>query len=232
MQPEAMRHAAGKLMMMYRKYLIPMGISRFRGVSYVNKNQEDLTDGQRFFSDSLQEYEEGTYSTTLRFVFKAMLPAIKKLEYKILSSKWNELTDYEKKNIHKAVTEIVITAMLLPALRMLIEATMSGDDDDDKFAYFLLLETRRLESELSSYRNWNEQYKILESPIPSVNILQNTTSLIGRIADPTSWGEVYKSGERKGELKVIRNIEKLTPVLNARNVTYKEKYEYIINATQ
>ena len=230
MQPEAMRHAGGKLLMMYRKYLIPMGVNRFRGMAYVNIDKNDLADEQKFFSEALQEYEEGTYTTTLRYVWNAALPAIKRLEFQLLSSKWNELSDFEKKNIHKAVTEIMITAILLPSLRALIE--LGIDDDDDKFMYFLLLETRRLESELAAYRDPREQYRILESPIPSVRMLQNGTTLMGRILDPTSWDEVYKSGSRKGEYKIRRNMEKLVPILNSRNVSYEEKYDYIVNAAQ
>lgn len=232
MQPEAMRHAAGKLVMMYRKFLIPMGITRFRGIAYFNKDTSELTEGQRFFSDALQEYEEGTYATTLRYVFKAILPAIKRLEFKILSSKWNELSDYEKKNIHKAVTEMMITMVLLPMISMLLNAVADGDDDDNPFIYFLLLQTRRLQSELASYRNWNEQYRILNSPIPSVNILRNGTNLIGRVFDPVSWNETYETGARKGQLKIGRDLEKILPILNSRNITYKEKYQFILNITQ
>src|SRR5690606_3416170 len=52
MQPEAMRHGAGKLLMMYRKFLVPMGVARFRGLAYSTKDFVDLEEHQKFFSDA------------------------------------------------------------------------------------------------------------------------------------------------------------------------------------
>jgi hypothetical protein len=46
------------------------------------------------------------------------------------------------------------------------------------------------------------------------------------------WGEEYKQGRRKGQLKIRRNIEQIVPVLNSTNVSYKEKYEFIENITK
>tara|TARA_R110000822_G_scaffold73853_14_gene177643 strand:- start:167 stop:1123 length:957 start_codon:yes stop_codon:yes gene_type:complete len=229
MQPEAMRHWYGKLFMMYRKYLVPMGVTRWRGFVYFRTAKDDLADNQKFYSEALQEYEEGYYTTFTRYIVNGLLPAIKKMEFKLLSTNWNELTDYEKKNIHKTVVEITLTAGILPALGMLLSA--ANADDDDKFLWFLLLQTRRLESELSAYRNINEQYRIFNSPIPSVRMLQNATSLLSRLINPNEIGEKYKSGPRKGTYKIYRDATRLTPILNSTNITYKEKYEYILNMT-
>lgn len=234
MQAEAMRHSWGKLLLLYRKYLIPMGITRFRGFSYIDKKSEDLREEQKFFSEALQEYEEGSYTSAARFLLTTMIPAIKKMELNLLSQDWNSLSNAEKSNIRKTITEITITFALLPLIRMAIMAAAGGDDDDDisEFTYFVLLEIRRLESELSSYRDIGEQYRILNSPVPSANMLQNITNLFGRIINPTKWDERYKSGDRKDMLKIQREFNKLVPILNSRNVSYKEKLEFILNQTE
>lgn len=228
MQPEAMRHWYGKLTMMYRRYLVPMGLTRFRGFAYANKKYEALKDEEKFFSSALQEYEEGTYTTFTRFFLTSALPSIYKLNYKILSSNWSDMTDYQKNNIKKAVTEVMITAVILPLMRMAVAAAM---DDDDELTYFLLLEIRRVESELASYRDPREQYRIFNSPIPSVRMLQNGTNFLSRLITPYNWDETYKSGSRKGMYKIQRDLEKLLPILNSRSIPYQEKYEYLVNMT-
>lgn len=235
MQPEAMRHWHGKLLMMYRKYLIPMGLARYRGFVHSGTATEDLEDYQRFYSEALQLHEEGFYTTTMRYFLTSVIPALRKMQFDIMSKDWNGLSDYEKGNIYKALAESVLTFVVLPATAMLLEMGMEGGDDDDvsqKMMYFLLLETRRLESELSAYRDPREQYRITSSPIPAIRTLENATNLIDRIITPPKWGDRYKAGERKGMLKFYRDIERLTPILNQTSITYKEKYQYIQNMTE
>ena len=235
MQPEAMRHWHGKLLMMYRKYLIPMGLARYRGFVHAGTATEDLEDYQRFYSEALQLHEEGFYTSTARYFLTSVIPALRKMQFDLMSKDWKALSDYEKANIYKTLAETLITFVVLPATAVLLEAGLQGGDDDDtsqKFMYFLLLQTRRLESELSAYRDPREQYRITSSPIPAIRTLENATNLIDRIMTPIKWGETYKAGERKGMLKFYRDIERLTPVLNQTAITYKEKYQYIQNMTQ
>lgn len=228
LQPEAMRHWYGKVFGMYRKYLIPLGLARFRGTMYVNRKQEDLESHELFFNEALQEFETGTYTETARYLITSVLPAIKKMQYKLLSEDWKNLSDTQKGQIKKAITELSISFILLPALMALLEA-MKGDDDDNELIYFLLLSTRRLQSELTSYNDVNEQWRLIQSPIPSMRVLEGASNLLYRVVNPFSWDDKYESGPNTDMFKIQRNVEQLIPILNNRNSTYKQKLQYVEN---
>jgi hypothetical protein len=220
MQPEAMRHAKFKLVMLYRKFFFEMGIHRFRGIENVDKQSDELFEEEKYYSEGEQEYIEGFYTTTLRFI----IPIIKSLNFKLASTNWKKLSTYEKKNIQKTIAEVAATAALLPAITMLLKALKGDDDKDEKFIWYLMLVTRRLQSELASYRSVSEQYKILNSPIPSMRIVQNTTNLISSLAQPWNWNE----RDSKDKLKIARDFKRLTPILNSTTTTYKQKYQYML----
>lgn len=222
MQPEAMRHASGKIIMMFRKYLIELGLNRWRGLEHFYVAKGDLLEEEKFFSEALQEDVEGMYTTTLRYIANAVYPAIRNLNFKLLSSNWNELTDTEKKNIHKTIAETAMNIILYQMAILL--AGFAGDDDDDNSAlYFSMLVTARLNSELSSYIDPRQQYKILKSPIPSMRIVQSLTSIAGTILMPHTIGD----RDSKGALKIGKNLEQLVPIMNLRRTSYKQKFQYI-----
>ena len=105
---------------------------------------------------------------------------------------------------------------------------MDDDDENNEFIYYLMLVTRRLESELSSYRNPKEQYRIVNSPIPSMRLIQNITNVGIRIISPWTWKETYKGKDKKEHLKMIKDFKRITPILNSRSATYKQKYQYML----
>ena len=58
----------------------------------------------------LQEYEEGTYTTLMRYG----LTSLREFKKEILTrGNWKNLSDYEKHNIKRAITEIVMTFVFL-----------------------------------------------------------------------------------------------------------------------
>lgn len=225
LQPEAYRHWWGKLILMFRRYLIPQGYNRFRGITSSFKKYEDLTEDEQYFSASLQNYEEGYYVSTLRFLRNGVLPALKQLKYEILSQNWKELTIDQKANIKKSVTELAITGAVLPLIGMLAAAVADGDDDE--YLWTIAFLSRRLESELAQFRDPREAYKITNSPIPSLRIIEQSMDVIESTVNPWSWDDKFKSGKRKGELKIIRNYEKLIPVVSRMDTTAEELYNGI-----
>ncbi len=222
LQPEAYRHWWGKIMMMFRRYLIPQAYVRYRGIASAGRKYEDLDEDKQYYSAALQDYEEGYYVSTIRFLRHGMLPALKQLKYDILRQNWNDLTDTQKSNIKKSIVELSLTAAILPLLTMLAVAG-AGDDDDSVFWTVAFL-SRRLESELSQFRDPREATKITKSPIPSLRIIEDTMDVIESTLTPWNWDEEYESGKRKGDLKIIRNYEKLVPVLSRIDTTAEELY--------
>src|SRR5690606_37958938 len=103
-------------------------------------------------------------------MFTTVKDVIKKGSLKAVTENWKNMTDTQKGQFRKAVGEFAITALLIPAVMMILEGIKGGDDDDNDWIMFLMLETRRLESELSSYRDIGEQWRIIKSPIPSLRL--------------------------------------------------------------
>jgi len=230
MQPEAMRHWWGKLFLMFRRYLIPMGIARFRGFAYSFKSNEELQqdpDKYLSYSHSLKDYEEGMYTSFARFLKYGLYPTIKKLQLSLSQEYWDTLSDSQKGNIKKAITEMALTAVLLPLLGFILGSMTSGSgDDDDKYLYFIMYQARRLESDLSQYRNLSENFKLVRSPIPSVRILETVSTVLFKTIQPWTWDDEFESGKRKGDLKYVRDWEKLIPVLNKLDVTAEDLYKF------
>jgi len=226
-QPEITRTTAGPLFYLYRKYLVPMGVARFRGFPFSYKSKEDLEAHERTFSYALGEYEEGSYTTLVRYVIQS----IKDKKFYLLSkSNWNELSEYEKHNIKKALTEFTFMFVLLPLAHTFVAAAASGpsslNDDDNEYLFFLAYQLRRLDSELSQYHHPTELFKLMRSPIPSVRLLETSLDIFGTVFNPAEWDEVYQQGENKGENKLKVKAMKELPVLKEFERNFEDLYEY------
>jgi hypothetical protein len=225
MQPEAYRHWWGKMILLFRRYLIPQAVARFRGLTKALVKEEDLTEDDIHFNNALRTTEEGSYVSTVRFIRHTIYPALKQLKFDIISSNWNELSDNKKAGIKKSVMELALTGAILPLIGMLA-AGAAGDDDDKKWLWTVAFLARRLESELSQFRDPREATKITKSPIPSLRIIEQTLDVLEYIL-PWNWSEIndrYESGKNKGKLKIQRKTEKLVPILSKVGVTSEELY--------
>jgi len=222
-QPEVFRHWLGKLGMLYRKYLVPMGQARMRGLEHSFTKKEDLNDYDRTFSYALQEYEEGTYTTLVRHI-KTVLTG-KKGELLSMHN-WDNLTEYEKHNIKRSVTEIVMTMVVLPMAVMFVQALAEAGDDDDDFLFFIAYQLRRLETELSAYRDPRESFKMLRSPIPSARLIESAMGLVGSLFTPWDWDETYVSGTNKDRNKLKVKFYKQIPVIKEFQRKYQDLFEY------
>jgi hypothetical protein len=222
-QSEVYRHWGGKLTMLYRKYLVPMGLARLRGIETSLKRKEDLDEKDRRFSYALQEYEEGTYTTLIRYIKSSVKNGQKWLT---LKENWSNLTDYEQHNIKKAVTEIILTSILAPLAAMLAGAAA---DDDDQLMYFIAYQLRRLDTELSAYRSLEESFKMLRSPIPSTRLLEHGLWTVNSIVNPFAWEnltEVYETGPQKGENKFLIKQQKQIPLVKEFLKNWEDLYQF------
>lgn len=129
--PEIQRHALGRLIIMYRKFLAPGLKRRFK--------QEGL-------DYELGDYTEGMY----RVFYKTMFTDVKKLAL-ALQNKQGEMTPYELYNLRRAIFEhlvIMTTGILSYAL-----IGLGGfNDEDEEYLYgAILYQVLRVNSELSIY---------------------------------------------------------------------------------
>lgn len=227
-QPEIQRHWWGKLAMMYRKYLIPMGVARFRGIEYSDIDRDELDEGQDRFSAALQEKEEGTYTSLIRYV----ISAFKNHQYNLLSQEnWGELSDYHKHNVKRATVELTVSFAVIPMILMAMQAMA---DDDDDLLYFAMYQLRRLDTELSQYINPSEMFKIIRSPIPSVRTVETALSGFGALfsfnLDDGQFNynllEEYKTGRFKGENKALIRFGKNTPGVKEVLRSYQDLFDF------
>jgi hypothetical protein len=219
-QAEMYKHWYGKLFGMYRKFLVPMGIARFRGFGSAFTRKEDLTDKQKRFSYALQENEEGTYTTLVRYLLFSIKDGKKWINFK---GNWNNLSDYEKHNIKRAVSEICMTKAILPLLSFFI----GGADDEPKteLQYFALYQCRRLITELSTYRSIGEGFKTLRSPIPSSRLLETSLNAIANVFSLNAF-DVYEQGAYEGENKIKVKLLKEVPIIKWQYRTFQDLYEF------
>ncbi len=135
------RTTAGRLMMFFRKFVVPGLKKRFKNLG-VDEELGDIT--------------EGTYVTLWNSITKQRQDLIK-----FLTRNENDLTEFQKKNIKRSLIELGYVL----ALMLLSRVLNAYDDDDDSYVYdFLQYEAYRLQSEMQFYLNPVEFYRVLRTP--------------------------------------------------------------------
>lgn len=197
------QYAGGALVIMYRKWIAPALKRRYAGAHY----------------DALREqWEEGYWMTSFNYIYD-VIQSIKKdgeaMKNSILLN-WDKLNDYEKTNIRKAATELLIlvgTTISASAAWMLSE---HGPDEDDaelswiekQFVYQAL----RLRNELGSMAPTpmlvQEAGKILKSPFAAARPIAAALDGLNLLV-PTNYITEVKSGKYKGHTKAYKYFRDL-----------------------
>lgn len=200
----------GNMVIHMRGWLIPGVQRRWIGIGKSGTLVEDLRSDQIRYNDETGEIKEGTYTTTVRYIYRSFIRNLKKdvQAVKMFTPRevWSELTDTEKANIRKTILELGIGLVAILAS----SAFMGDDDDEDRNIYAAYL-SRRLYSELFTFINPNEATRTFKSPMMTVNMVENALDFIYQgVVDPT---EVYETGRNKGDLKLYKRFTKLVPVM-------------------
>lgn len=156
--------AVGILVILYRKWLRPYWNRRYRKATY-NYDLDTVTEG--FY------YSFGKFLLSIKREMKGLhwIAATK--------SQWQELEDYQKKNIIRALTELG-HIMLMTVILGLIDGGGDGDDDDERTwaESEFELQCRRLYTELVSTSPTlgmpTEALKILKSPAAGIDAIEDT----------------------------------------------------------
>lgn len=189
------KYSIGRLLIMYRKYLVPGYKRRYKEVS---------------FDDELGTPTEGFYRT----FYKTMLRDLRTYKLNILS-RWKQYTKFEKMQIRKVIAEMTL---ILASLAVILALTW-GDDDDKKkkketksyFEYFFLYQAMRMRSETFAYLNPRDAYKALRSPSAMTGTIDRGIKFIDQIL-PWNINEKYKRKEgvyEKGDNKAWARFQKL-----------------------
>ena len=207
---EMQRHVWGRYMMMMRKWIEPGVRRRWRGFSLGKILRGE--DTERFWSQQLNEFEQGAYVTSLAFV-RRLMKDLRFWQYLFrVPGEWAQLTEYEKANVQRTVYEVGISVVGLALAAVAQAAAKSAPDDtpEEKTLWFFAYEANRLWTELTFYWNPTEALRIIEDPTPTVSIIQDIFNLTSQVFfNPT---ERYVQGRRKGELKIQKRVEQVFPV--------------------
>lgn len=239
LKTEAQRTIIGKMVMSMKGWL-PRGLHRrFRGIStaipiksmgfldFESLHLDENLD-KRFYSQSKKQFQEGYYSTLLRFVGTLIHSNQRKTMGIIGGGKevWNQLNSHEKANIKRSMIEMSLM-LSLTALTILMTAIAKGYDDDDDQAkkdriYMLAYMTYRVNDELTTFVNPKSFLNMIQNPAAAFNTYASVHKLVKRmIGMEYEDGEVnwtindrYERGAKEGELKVTHDAFKLINPIN------------------
>lgn len=220
-----------RALLMFKKFFLPGLQHRYKGLSTAAKSKEDLTEDDLIYSSATKEYEEGTYVTLIRFFMNGIIPTLKGLQASYTSDYYNNMTEFERANLKKATIEIIATSVLLPMFGALLGA--AGGDDDDKL-WFWLYQTRRLESELSQFRNPIEAARMISNPVAGIRLVQNTLGLTYELLTPLNFvpeqdEHVFSwlDEDREGKNKMGKKIKKVIPIWTQLDKDWQNMYSFI-----
>lgn len=149
------RYSLGRLVVMYRKHLVPGYKRRWKGLS---------------MDEELGMFTEGFYITFWNTVGRDL----RDFKFNIMQN-WSSYTPFEKAQIKRTIAEATI--ILTTAALIAILKSMVSDDDDDElkknYAYnFILYEMIRMRSETAAYLNPNDAYRVVKSPSAMTGTLE------------------------------------------------------------
>ena len=189
-QVAASQIAQGRLVLQYRKWIVPAFNKRFEKAQY---------------NVSLDEWNEGYYRTTAKFLMDC-LKELKRGEFQLKAS-WDELSSEAQENIIRALTEIGQYWAILGSI-LAIGLIWPDKKERPWLVKFLDYQAKRQKTELGALLPGtpmlHEGLKIINSPAAGISALENAMSLLDAIVDPTGWFEERESGPYKG----MNNLEK------------------------
>jgi len=199
------RYWYGKLGTFLRKWMVRGVQRRWRGIQHSGTNYSDLDRHLKFYSESTQEFTEGTYTSTVRFMMN-LYKYGKLLQAQTYSKNWKALSEMEKANIKSAAAEFTTMIAAIIASNLLKELGDEEYDEEDKDSlYEKAYLFRRLYGELMFYTPANpaEAIRILKTPSATMSTVELATDTFYQYFYDIFSGEpeLYQTGRRAGESK-------------------------------
>lgn len=200
--PAVRRMLWGRFVMQYRDWIPSQFRYRF-GVMTVNQDS-----GERF---------EGYYRTTAKFIW-GLRQELKNGE-KNLTQIWDELDDFQKANIKRAIAEV----SQLACVNLLCWALSTKAKDKDRawvekaLRAFLIRERTELGALTIGLQMPKELVNIIKSPVAASSVIQDIVDL-GTILNPVEWTDEIQSGDYKGHSSAYRSFMRSPLTLWYRNI--------------
>lgn len=207
------RLAIGRMAIIFRKWMRPSYNRRFRNLKY---------------NYDLQDWEEGYYNTTGRFLWQ-LAKELKQGKFALIAN-WKELEEKEKRNIIRAATETGHLLAVFALLTFVIGKWDDGDKDKSWMLRMFDLQARRLFTELGAMipgpQIFKEGLKIVKSPAAGVNIIDDTLNML-KLLNPWNYETVagedalLKSGRFKGESRATKYFYEAPPIVRINKTIYR-----------
>ncbi len=186
----AQRVAAGRLLMQFRKWMVPLYSARFR---------------KAYYNATLKKTIEGHYVTLARQA-KIFLGELKRGKFQ-LAAQWNNMKKEERANVKRALFEI----FQLGCLVALVKGIEWPDDKKRPFAlklseYLAKRELHELGGLVPSTIMIDEAWKTLREPVPPLGVVADTFKLFNGLLDPESYTTEMNSGPYKGLTPFEKNL--------------------------
>jgi hypothetical protein len=187
------RGAGGRMAYMFRKFVFPGYKRRWAKEAYIER---------------LEDFVEGSYRSTADFM-KNLGEDFIKLKFSLLAENWDELTDHQKANVRRTITEAAFVTLAIVVARFALAKVDDIDDEgDERYWAFVAYQAARLKAELLFFISPKEAMSILRSPAASISMVENIIKLFGQMG---AMRDVYERGPWKGKPKIHKTLANLTP---------------------
>jgi len=226
------RTIAGKLAMSLRGWL-PRGVNRrWRGITDVvgkdfmsfDELRDENNIDKRFYSQDQKQFQEGHYTTTIRFV-RSLFKQMKLTHQGLMSARKDvraTMTDHEIANLKRTLYEmgIMVSMLALSMLLRVIAMNSEGDDKDKEKIYFAAYLAERIKTELSTFVSPSAMIEMLSNPAASMSVIQRVFDWMWQLvgisySKEEGWNflinDLYEKGTKADENKALIKTMGLTP---------------------
>lgn len=190
----------GKLAFLYRSWMVPSWNRRMQKSTY----------------DVLMDEESEGYYRTLFRVLKNIGSELRAGNVALVAG---NLTDTEKYNLKRAITEMAQLGLIILSYNLLSNAW--EDEDKNWLQNFVLYELRRMQTEVGavtpSTRLFSEANNIVKSPIASTKTLERVSNLFGLI-NPENYITEVATGKYAGRSRAYKLLMESPVTLNANTI--------------
>jgi hypothetical protein len=194
----AQRYALGRVLLMYRKHMVPAYMRRFKTLSY-DYELDDITQGfyRTFWNTLVKDL----------FVYK-----------KNIIKEWNNYSPYQKAQINRTLREL---AIVVSAIALIFIMASAADDDEElkksvafNHVYYQLI---RMRSETMTYYpviGFPDAWRMLKSPTAAMGSIDRTTKFLNQFL--LTWNEedlvyqkdtgVFEKGDNKSWAYFLKMI--------------------------
>jgi hypothetical protein len=188
---------------MFRKWIKPSLNRRFKSAAY---------------NYDLESWTEGYYNTTGRFLLQ-LARDLRETQFN-LAARWDELTNTEKANIRRAITEV---GHFLAVMAVIGLIEWSDDEERPWLVRMIEYQARRLYTELGALipgeSMISEGLKILKSPAAGINTIEDLLNLT-KLLNPWNYADEIQSGRYEGHSTAYKSFFE-SPIIPMNKTIYR-----------